>query len=170
MTREHRLVASNHGQRGFTLVELVMAMSVTALIMLAATLVLYQVITNNYRTAARMTAVKQVENVVHFMVRDVQMADPSSIQMNLSPTVVLRLQWVDWDSKLHTVEYSIVNGNLERQYDVGAQTAVARYIASIVPAVDATSGEVVVTITSKTQGRWGATESRIIRVKPRIGF
>jgi hypothetical protein len=114
--------------------------------------------------------VKQVENVVHFMVRDVQMADPSSIQMNLSPTVVLRLQWVDWDSKLHTVEYSIVNGNLERQYDVGAQTAVARYIASIVPAVDATSGEVVVTITSKTQGRWGATESRIIRVKPRIGF
>jgi prepilin-type N-terminal cleavage/methylation domain-containing protein len=169
MNMKHHLISSIHGQRGFTMLELVVAMGITSIIMGAATTVLYQIITVNSRTTARMTAVQQVQNVTHFMVRDFEMALPSSIQVNPSPGpgIKLTLEWVDWNTNHnHVVQYSMDNtGNLVRQYDSGSQVTVAHYIASLNTSIDSTSGEYIVTITSTIEG--SSAEQREIRIKPR---
>jgi prepilin-type N-terminal cleavage/methylation domain-containing protein len=169
MKTMRRLGSVNVRQGGFTLIELVMVMAITAVIMAAVTGSIYQVIASNARNSARMIAVKQVESALHFMVRDVQMAQPWLIQTdNLSGGEELKLGWREWDDTVNMVTYSVAGGKLTRQFNSGAQTTVAQFVASLDPVVDA-DGNITVTITSTTSGRWSASETRTLRIEPRSG-
>ena len=132
-------------QRGFTLVETLIVLAVSGILLSALTFGVIQTIKTNSRSFSHMTAVKEVENAVHWITRDAQMAQTingSNITVastNVTPknfsTVNLALSWnntapgVD-STNITMVTYQGVGGQLLR---VLSQNGSANVITVIVP-------------------------------------
>ncbi len=121
------------------MIEMIVAIAISGAIGGGVLLSIYQVTSYQAMDKARMTCVKQVENAIHYIVRDAQMAqkvepaDPDGFPLVLS--------WTEWnkdnDSNIeHEVIYSIDNSELKRSHYVNpgepseTQNIVARYIDS----------------------------------------
>jgi len=128
------------GEKGFSLIELIVVTAVIALISGAATMTVFQVVKSTESSNDRMTAGNQVQNAGYWISRDAQMAESVTTD-NLTPPDFLILKWTDWgydeDSIYHSVVYSLENvsggiGKLRRthQDSVGTdeQLLVAEYI------------------------------------------
>ena len=158
------------GQRGFTFIELVIALAVAALLAGVVTETIYQVLTHNARGTSHMVAVKQVENALHFITRDVQMAQ--TIEFDSWPDPVMQLDWADWDDNHYTAKYywDPATGLLDREFTTGGPsgdtTRISQYIASL--SVDRPApAEVRVTISSQVGN--GLPETRTVQIYPRTG-
>jgi prepilin-type N-terminal cleavage/methylation domain-containing protein len=128
-----RLGLLNRGQKGFTLIELVIALAITGAITSGITMSIFQTLNYDARGKARMVAVKQVENAVHHIIRDVQMAQ--IVEPDLSTDgFPLTLTWVEWDNTENEVIYSKAAGELRRSHSedsgIPQEAAVARYLNS----------------------------------------
>lgn len=83
-----RLIGSiNKGQRGFTLVELLVAVAISGLITSGLTMSIFQVFDSNARNSSEMTVVRQVQNAGHWVSRDTLMAQA------VLPTEALIVSW-----------------------------------------------------------------------------
>jgi prepilin-type N-terminal cleavage/methylation domain-containing protein len=153
---------------GFSLIELVIAMGIAALVMSGVTMTIHQIIMNNMRNTAHMTAVKQVENALHFMVRDVQMAQV--VETDLSGNMILRLSWKDWENEDYQVTYSYSEADkvLTRNHSEEGTTSVCRYLTDA-PEIHYENGEVTVNITARV-GTGNVGESREINILPRSAY
>jgi prepilin-type N-terminal cleavage/methylation domain-containing protein len=163
---------SRTGETGFTLIELLVALAVSGIIMSATGATLYQVWKNNTQNTTHMMAVKQIENALHFITRDVQMAQ--TIETSGLPTgEVLRLSWVSWESTSTSVVYSwnSVNHTLTRtKSDEGITTTVA-YAVEQAPVFTPSpytedSQTLTVNITCTVQD---VDETRVVDIVPRPG-
>lgn len=165
-----------HGHKkheyGFTLLELVVAMAVGGIIMSAAGATLYQVFNNNTKNTSHMLAVKQVENALHFITRDVQMAQ--TIETSGLPSgQVLRLSWISWESTNTYVVYSwdAVQHTLTRtRSDDGVTTTVA-YAVEQAPVFSPSpftesSQTLTVNLTCTVKD---VDENRVVEIVPRPG-
>ena len=89
----------NRDQRGFTLLEMIVAIFIASLVVVAIATTTYQVLAGNARSNSHMTAVRQVQQVGHWMSEDGQMADLIDIE-NDSATVggsdILILRWTEY--------------------------------------------------------------------------
>ncbi len=167
-------------EKGITLIELVVVLGVAGIITSAITMTFFQVFINNAHSTAHMTAVKQVENAIHWLNRDVQGAQ----SVNIAPSgFPLTLTWVEWNNKKQEVTYRLgdMGGGakqLERQhvtYDasgnvIGNQTTlVARYIdpGSTMTNCQYSGGVFTYTITATVTGLRSASETRKGEIKPR---
>lgn len=164
----HRLGSMNKKQSGFILVEIIVAVAVTGIIISAVTGTIFQVFTANARDTAHMIAVKQVENAVHWIGHDIQMAQTAKTD---DPATVLTLIWVEWNETENQVTYTL-NGDLKRTYSRNGQptetTIVAQHIESIVVAPKPyTGGKLTFTITATLDGL--KSETRVVEVLPRPG-
>ena len=126
----------NKNQRGFTLLELILAITIGSLIIAGITAAIFQVFIGNARTSSHMTAVRQVQNAGYWVSHDAQMAQSVVLAKNATG-FPLKLSWVDWDGRSYNVTYTVANGQLSRQYVVknalgvvttDTTTNVARYI------------------------------------------
>ena len=106
-----KLRTSITNQKGFTLVELLISLAITAVISSAITLSISQVFSVSIASKNRMEAVKQVENGLHYINRDAQMASSIVPTSNDFPLI---LTWNEWNvaendltGPLHQVIYSI---------------------------------------------------------------
>jgi len=128
------------GEKGFTYVELVIAIAIIALIGGAAATATVQVLKGTEHNNNYMTAVRQVQNAAYRISQDTRMAQ-SVITDNLTPPDFLVLTWTEWDDAgeptYHSVTYFFEDltdgtGKLKRSYwsSAGAneQTLVAEYI------------------------------------------
>jgi prepilin-type N-terminal cleavage/methylation domain-containing protein len=110
-------LVNNRRQPAFTLVELVVAVAISGIMIAGITTAIVQSITVSAANKTRMEAIKQVENAIHWIERDVQMASSKSISPNNSTVTSfpLSLRWPDFsDDSTHAVSYTIVNGILQR--------------------------------------------------------
>ncbi|MBN1370014.1 MAG: type II secretion system protein [Dehalococcoidaceae bacterium] len=116
-------------QGGFTLIELIIAITITSLILGAAATGVYQLIAGNAANSNYMTAVRQVQQVGHWVSRDMIMAnvidtsnsdDPDLVEPGDSMNV-LRVYWFDiqgWDPTLertyfkHKIVYNLTSEGL----------------------------------------------------------
>ena len=137
-----------------------------------------------------MLAIKQVENAVHWLSRDVQMAQSVELAQvgTDSPAGTLfplTLAWTDWETGLHYhVIYSLEGGDeavLERQElvydgagnpeeDAGSSNPVASGIATdpAMTSLEYSGGTVTMNITAvMSEGSQTASESRTASVVPR---
>jgi len=167
----HRLKLINKNQRGFTLIELVVAIAITALIIGGITMAIFQVFDVNSRSTTRMTAVKQVENAVHWLSRDAKMAQ--DVQPGENSGFPLNLTWVEWDNTVNQVTYALENGGLKRSHSVDGgeptETVVARHIDSD-PAMtncEFDGGVLTFELTANLGGFRPASETRVCEVIPR---
>ena len=154
-------------QLGFTLVEVLVAMCVGGLILGAASTTLVQLFKNSNRNAAHLTAVKQVENAVHFLIRDVQTAQTIETT-GLDTGEVLRVSWVAYDGVFHqvTYEWNVTDKLLTRvQFPGDSSTPVAHSIESE-PVFTKTNGTVIVDLTCSVQGH---DEHRTVKISQRAG-
>ena len=128
------------GEKGFTNLELVVAIAIIALVGSAAAAATFQVFQGTERSNNHMTAVRQVHNAGYRISRDAQMAESVTAD-NLTLPDFLVLSWTEWDyadePTYHSVTYFFEDltdgiGKLKRNHwsSAGAneQTLVADYI------------------------------------------
>lgn len=159
-------------QKGIALIELLVAIALTAIISTAAAMATYQVITIVPRNNDQNTAINQVRNANHWLNFDIQSANPGSINDNPTAPTFLSLEQLEWESDTgnwttHTVDYTLEDMVLRRSYDSSTPgTLIAQYIdpASTNCSWDSTEKVLTVTITAQVGTR---TETRTFQVKPR---
>ena len=169
-------------QRGFTLIELIIALSIASAIGVAATMTAHNLITIPIMSNDSNTAINQVRNAVNWINRDVQGAAPSTITIDDSPGTpdffsVSLQEWASGTWSTHTIAYSLIDmagttglKELWRDYDNGTtKNIIAQFIEPEAAGVtecswDDINNTLTVTITATVGDQ---TETRIIQVKPR---
>jgi prepilin-type N-terminal cleavage/methylation domain-containing protein len=104
-------------QQGFTLLEILIAIVIAGVLLSGVTMTTAQIFSTNARDTARMTAVQQVQSSVHWLSRDVQMAQ--NLQPSGSTGFPLQLSWVEWETNdVYNITYRLDQGNFIRGYSV----------------------------------------------------
>lgn len=81
------------GQKGYTLVEMMIALTISTLIVGATLIAVFQILTNTERNSNHMTASNQVQNAGYWVGRDAQLAQ--IITGNLTLPDFLDLRWTE---------------------------------------------------------------------------
>jgi len=157
------------GERGFTLVELIIVIAITGLITGGITMTIFQVFNINARNTNRMTAVRQVQQAGFWVSPDVQMSQ--NVTLGGSSGFPLTLTWEEWATgNNHTVVYNLVDNKLQRSHSVNNElqtvTPVAEYIDPTETSFieDPEGGAFNFTVTATVGGQ---SETRVYEVKPR---
>lgn len=162
----------NGNQKGFILIEVVLAIAITGLIGAGITMSAVQVMNVRALSANHIIAVKQVESAAYWINRDVRMAQV--ILPGAGSGFPLNLSWVAWDNTSNNVSYEINGSQLRRSYSVNGaqpaiQTAIAKYINSDPVSTNCSySGGVFnLKVTASVNGFRPSSETRLIQVIPR---
>jgi prepilin-type N-terminal cleavage/methylation domain-containing protein len=174
----HRLGSIDKNQKGFTLVELLIALAITAVIAGSVTTAIFQVFTGNARTSNHMTAVRQVQNAGYWVSHDTQMAQ-NIYTANLTGSDKLKLNRTRWDGSTENVTYSIVSGQLWRYSEntssgtppvtTVSTSVVAQYIDPTATSYNFTNDLLIFTVkaTVGSAGSQQGSETRVYEVVPR---
>jgi prepilin-type N-terminal cleavage/methylation domain-containing protein len=165
---QRRLGLMNKKQRGFTIIEVLIAMALGGIICAAVGTLTYQTFTNIARDNAHMVAIKQVESAVHSVSRDIQMAQDVDTQHS---GVLIYLTWTDWNNNVNVVTYTLVGSDLYRNYSLNGhnkQAVVAQHIESIgFTPKPWGKDKVTMTISAVVNGNAMAGETRVCDFIPR---
>ena len=157
----------NKDRRGFTLIEVLIALAITALIVSVVTMSIFQVFDINARSSSRMIAIKQVQNAGYWISHDARMTqqDPV-IEKHGGQLESITLTWTDLDGNQHQVHYTIEGDSLQRSYSVNAEEPSEFIVAKNIDVIDCTftDGALALTITATSQG---ASETREYEIMPR---
>lgn len=93
-------------EQGFTIIELVVVVSLSAMIALAATVFTFHALRTSAQNQDRLTAMSNVQNAGYWLSRDASMAD-DVITDNLTSPVILILKWTDWGYGTGNVYWSV---------------------------------------------------------------
>ena len=85
------------GEKGYTYIELIVGITIAALVVAAASMAIFQVLKNSQNNSNHMTAVRQVQNASYWISRDAQMAQIVTTD-NLTSPDFLVLSWTDGNS------------------------------------------------------------------------
>jgi prepilin-type N-terminal cleavage/methylation domain-containing protein len=159
-------------QKGFTLIEILVAVAITAVIGTAISMAITQIFSVSVADKNRMEAVKQVENALHYINRDVQMTSPNNISIN-TEDYIIQLKWKDYtdSSALYVVQYVIDNRVLQRIETRNGNTqstlTVAQNIDSDNSSVSFNANILTVELIAEVGEYKTAEESRTLQVIPR---
>jgi prepilin-type N-terminal cleavage/methylation domain-containing protein len=158
------------GQRGLTLVELLIVISITGIIAAAITGTILGVFNTDARARNDMTAVYQVRQAGKLVSQDILESKPIKINVSPSGGKFLVLGWTAQNGTEYEVDYILQNGVLWRKHYTNSvldsTTKVAEYIdpaqTSCVWVGDALKFTVTATV-------GGQSETRVYQVQPRPG-
>lgn len=167
-------------ERGFTLIEILIATAIVTLITGAATMSIFQVVRGAERSNEHITAICQVQNAGYWVSRDVQRAQQVTTDNLTLPDFVI-VTWTDWDSNdNHQVVYTLedMSGStlkkLQRSESINGgapnTTFVAQYIDPERTNCEFVNGQLTFTVTATVSlGSLEKSETRVFEVLPRPG-
>jgi prepilin-type N-terminal cleavage/methylation domain-containing protein len=178
MMKQLRKIINTQG--GFSMIEMLVAIAISGLIIGLIVDVTAQTLVINAADNSRMAAVKQVENAIHWIERDGQMASSKSID-STATQFPLELRWTGFENGYtHFITYDVNNGELSRHEvvkdisepenkEVISETET--FICdNIVDAGYAFDGKILeVNLTAHVSDYRSATETRTLYVIPRVG-
>lgn len=170
------------GEKGFTYIELLVAISIIALVGGAANMTTFQVFKGTERNDIHMTAIRQVQNAGYMISRDAEMAQKVTVD-DLTPPDFLVLNWTNGDTGdgyqiAYTLEDMLEGGlkNLLRNQSINGEAngtmLVAQYINPDAGKTrcDFTDGTLTLTVTATvSDGSQTKNETRIYKLVPRPG-
>lgn len=176
-----RLSLIDKKQRGFTALELLIAIAIAVLIAVGVTTAVFQIVTGNTRTSNHMTAVRHVQQAGYWVSHDTQMAQSVD---NVTDPEILKLTWIDWDSNSkRQVIYSLQDmpseglKQLEKEYRIydtdenfidSITSIVAQYIDPALTSCSFIDNELIFTVTATVgSGSQQQSETRTYEVIPR---
>jgi len=167
MKRLHR------DQRGFSIIELLVVIVLTALVTTAVTTTFFQVFNINARTANHMSALSQVQQAGKLVSEDI--LEAQAIDDNPVGGEFLSLGWNN--TGVHEIVYTLEDGELWRSESIDGGdptvTRVAEYISSDPTATYCDwTGDVLIFKVTATVGEGTVheeSEQRLYRVQPRPG-
>lgn len=121
------------GQRGMTLLELVVAAGAAALLTTGAAAAIYQSTKFARYGGADLRAWHDIQCAVHWMGRDIPMAETTDLVEGAGPVSSMSLGWTERPPAgdiPHTASYYLAGSELKRDYD-GSVITVARHIESL---------------------------------------
>ncbi len=140
-----------NGQKGTTMVELLVAIAVTGIIVVFLGTAVYQIINVSEYGNDRLTAMHELQNTAHWFNLDGQKAVTASTESGLLLTI----------SESSTITYSLVGTELRRTED-GSQMTLAKNISSAVFSID--NRIITMSLTSSPEGRDNVSESGTYKV------
>jgi prepilin-type N-terminal cleavage/methylation domain-containing protein len=158
-------------QRGYTLVEMLIALAILGIIAPVLGVSVFQVVSANELAGKHMTAVKQVESAVYWISHDTQMAQ--TVETSGGSGFPLSLTWIEWDNTSNNVTYTIQNGELQRARSVdGGEPTVTTIAWHINEDVGMTNcqfddGVLTIKITASLEGFRSASETRVSEIVPK---
>ena len=158
---------SMRGHRGFTLVELMVALAISGLVMPAVIGAIFQVSRSTVRLRVDYVINQDIDIASAWFSRDLSQAQTTDVADGAAPVNQMRVDWTDetdWaveGSETHFAEYTVSGSNLLRDYD-GAVGIVARNVANI---QFSRSGNLISVVMTSTLE--GSTETLTYFVVPR---
>jgi prepilin-type N-terminal cleavage/methylation domain-containing protein len=159
--------SSIESQSGFTLVELLVAMTIGAALSIGLVMTVRTVFSTNSSVVNHVTAINQVQNAVDYISRDSQAAQAqngsyvSSISNSNAILTFTIPQLPNGEAAPASIMYTVNNGTLTRN---------GQLIATNIPSggftVDVSGTVPYVSITSTVTGYRSATATRIINLEP----
>ncbi len=107
------------GEKGFTLIEMMLSLALTAFIGLGVSVSIAQITRQTARNSDYTTASQQAMNALSWLGQDIQMAQTVNGTAGFPASDNLVMSWTWWDNTEYTVTYSLDNGVLRRAYDNG---------------------------------------------------
>ena len=181
-----KLSLINKGQKGFTLIELMIAIAIGGLIAGSVTMTIFQIVDSSGRTSNHMTAIRQVQSAGYWVSRDAQMAQQApAIVEDSGELQSITLDWTDWDGNVYQVIYTLEDMSvgslkeLQRVEDKDTGTGTITETTIVAEFIDPdpantsceyTNGKLTFTVTVQVgAGSAAQIETRIYEVIPRPG-
>ena len=140
-----------NGQKGMTMVELLVAIAVTGIIVVFLGTAIYQIITVSAYGNDRLTAMHELQNSAHWFNLDGQKAVTANVNGELLLTI----------SETSSITYSLVGKELRRTAD-GSPMTLARNITSADFSID--NRVITMSLTSSPEGRDNVSENGTYKV------
>jgi len=148
-----KLKLFHKNRAGFTLIEIMVAVAITGIIALGAAISSGQLLNQTSRDTDYTAASRHAMNAIHWISRDVLMAQTITGVEGFPQTDDLSLFWRGWDNSEHSVNYTLEDGTLKRTYSDGITVSTTLIAEFINPAADMTyctsdNGVLTLTVTS----------------------
>jgi prepilin-type N-terminal cleavage/methylation domain-containing protein len=160
------------GERGFTLIEMLVVLTLIGIITAGITAAISQVLTINTRASNHMIAVRQVQQAGKEVSKDTLQAQ--NVTYTENPNFLLTLAWIDSDSAENAANYTIEDNKLQRSQSIDGGSPNFRVIAQYIdPAQSSCSWNNVTRVLTFTvtatvgNGPYEAIETRIYEIQPR---
>ncbi|NQT32016.1 MAG: prepilin-type N-terminal cleavage/methylation domain-containing protein [Deltaproteobacteria bacterium] len=170
----HMLRLINKNQLGMTMMELVIAMLISAVITGAITSTLFQVVEVSASTNNHMIAVRQAQSAGYWVSHDALMAQAEPVIVeNAGQLESITMDWGDWDGNTYQVVYTF-GDELQRAYSINSVADSTGIIAEFIDPANTgcqfIDGRLILTVTITVgSGSQVQSETRTYGLVPRPG-
>jgi prepilin-type N-terminal cleavage/methylation domain-containing protein len=164
-------------QKGFTLIEILVAMLVGGMITAGVITGIFQIVYGTGQIREESVALSDIDNAAHWLTRDVVLGQSTDLDDDAPlPVSQMTLTWDDstwWaeqeESISHSVIYTYSGTALQRNYD-GVVTTVGRHLTDVGFSLDGRLVTITLTSSPEEEPRSAVTRSYTMQMRAETGL